>query len=149
MPRLGVLFAHFVVYDRVPGCPAFVAGDIMFARPSPQPEFFDQIQLRQSAASHNPFLNNEVHHPLIVRMEHNRYIGPTAKFKEFFVFSHQKSPASRVKLILYQVYAEISETAKFDKPAAQPKGSVDVDGNPAGAAASICSHNAQQMASRA
>jgi len=74
-------------------------------------------------------------------MEHNRYIGPTAKFKEFFVFSHQKSPASRVKLIPYQVYAEISETVKFDKPAAQPIGSVDVDGNPTGAAEPMRPHN--------
>jgi hypothetical protein len=51
-------------------------------------------------------------------MEHNRYIGPTAKFKEFFVFSHQKLPANGVKLILYQTYAEISGVARFDSHAA-------------------------------
>jgi hypothetical protein len=51
-------------------------------------------------------------------MEHNRYIGPTVKFKEFFVFSHQKLPASGVKLIPCRVYAEISGPAGFDTHAA-------------------------------
>jgi hypothetical protein len=44
-------------------------------------------------------------------MEHNRYIGPAAKFKEFFVFSSQKSSASQVKLDLCPVYDEVSGSA--------------------------------------
>jgi len=51
-------------------------------------------------------------------MEHNRYIGPTVNFKEFFVFSHQKLPASGAKLIPCRVYAEISGSAEFDSHAA-------------------------------
>src|SRR5207248_11656652 len=72
-----------------------------------------QIQLRQYAASHNPFLNNVVHHPMITRMEHNRYIGPTAKFKEFFVFLTQKSPVNGVKRKPHPTYREISDPARF------------------------------------
>ena len=51
-------------------------------------------------------------------MEHNRYIGPTVKFKEFFVFSFQKLSVSRVKLIFCQACAEISANAEFDNHAA-------------------------------
>ena len=118
MPRLGIFYAHLIMHNGVPGCPALVARHVMLTCPSSQPQLFDQIQLRQYATSHNPFLNNEVHHPMIVRMEHNRYIGPTVNFKEFFVFSHQKLPASGVKLIPCRVYAEISGPAEFDSHAA-------------------------------
>jgi len=118
LPRLVVFFAHLLMHDGVPGCPALAARDVMLACPSSQPQFFDQIQLRQYAASHNPFLNNEVDHPMIARMEHNRYIGPTAKFKEFFAFSHQKLPASQAKLIPYPSYTEISGATGFDSHAA-------------------------------
>jgi hypothetical protein len=45
-------------------------------------------------------------------MEHNRYIGPAAKFKEFFGFSRQKSSASAVKRELYPVYDEVSGSAR-------------------------------------
>jgi len=61
-------------------------------------------------------------------MEHNRYIGPTAKFKEFFAFSHQKLPASQAKLIPYPLYTEISGTAGFDSHAAWRK-EVSQDGH--------------------
>jgi hypothetical protein len=33
-------------------------------------------------------------------MEHNRYIGPATKFKEYFGFSQQVRPASRASLYL-------------------------------------------------
>jgi len=114
LPPLGIFLAHLIMHDGVPGCPALVARHVMLTCPSSQPQLFDQIQLRQYATSHNPFLNNEVHHPMITRMEQYRYIGPTVKFKEFFVFSHGKLPASGVKPIPCQVYAEISGIAGFD-----------------------------------
>jgi hypothetical protein len=50
-------------------------------------------------------------------MEHNRYIGPAAKFKEFFVFLHQKSSASEVKLEPYPTFAEVSGPARFNSVA--------------------------------
>jgi hypothetical protein len=45
-------------------------------------------------------------------MEHNRYIGPTAKFKEVFVFLHQKMPAIQVNFLPSRQYAEISRLAE-------------------------------------
>jgi hypothetical protein len=51
-------------------------------------------------------------------MEHNRYIGPTAKFKEFFVFLPQKSLAIGVNFLPCQQYAELSDTAESCAPCA-------------------------------
>src|SRR5262249_38138914 len=128
-PRLIIFLAHFVVHDGVPGEPALVAGDVVLAGPTPQPQFFDQVQLRQYAALHKPFLNNEVDHPMGCRMEHNRYIGPTLKFKEFFDFLSQKLPASKVKLTFFRVCTELSYSATFASLAActQDSGSSQED----------------------
>jgi hypothetical protein len=53
---------------------------------------------------------------MISRMEHNRYIGPTAKFKEFFGFLHQKLLAIRVNLLPCREYAEVSGSTKSSGP---------------------------------
>ena len=68
---------------------------------------------------------------MIARMEHNRYIGPTAKFKEFFDFLPQKLPASQVKRIAYPSYAEISRLARFEHRAAYTQETSERENEPA------------------
>jgi hypothetical protein len=52
------------------------------------------------------------------RMEHNRYIGPTIKFKESFGFLQQKRPASQGKLVPCPEYAGLSGLAGHNSLAA-------------------------------
>jgi hypothetical protein len=54
---------------------------------------------------------------MAIRMEHNRYIGPTTKFKESFGFLQQKLPASRVNFVPCLEEAEVSDSAKYNGPA--------------------------------
>src|SRR5262249_38079417 len=81
---LPVLFAHLIMDNGVPGCFALAAGDVMFARPTAQPQLFDQVRLRHYTTCHNPFLNNGVHLPMVPNGTIPFYIGRCGKFKEGF-----------------------------------------------------------------
>lgn len=58
-----IFLVHLFMDHAMPGLLTLAAGDVMFARPSPQPQLFDKVDLRQYAACHDPFLKKRTHNP--------------------------------------------------------------------------------------
>src|SRR5262249_48335835 len=52
---LKLLLIHFLVDDGMPGALALSTRHVMFPRPAPQTQLFDEVQLRQYATRHDTF----------------------------------------------------------------------------------------------
>src|SRR5439155_22970599 len=78
-----ILLLHLLVNDGVPRRLALVGRHVMLARPAPQLQFFDQIQVRHYTTKHKPF-PHKVRPNKTFRGSDPKYIGRKVGGKELF-----------------------------------------------------------------